>query len=132
MDLRMVCFQLIADEIIHLRIPMLYHHQCFSVQIFDSNRRSFGKAVLSWHCRHLLIASEWQEITETEPRLGIAHPDQKIKFCPQMTDFRENALMVVFERNQIYSMVFRRVSCVSCWKIEEMETAYTDDMKIGG
>lgn len=28
------------------------------------------------------------------------------------------------------SMVFSRVSCVSCWKIEEIETVYTDDMKI--
>lgn len=28
------------------------------------------------------------------------------------------------------SMVFRRVSCVSCKKIEEIETVYTNDMKI--
>lgn len=26
-------------------------------------------------------------------------------------------------------MVFRRVSCVSCWKIEEIETVYTDYIK---
>lgn len=27
-------------------------------------------------------------------------------------------------------MVFRRVSCVSCKKTEEIETVYTNDMKI--
>ena len=57
--------------------------------------------MLSGHGSHLPVSTKRQEIAEIEPRFGIAYPDQKIKFLPELADFCENAVVVVFKGNKV-------------------------------
>ena len=82
-------------------IPLLYHHQRFSVEIFYGETFFFCQRMLPGHGDAVLIGSQRQEVTVLLPDEGVADANEKIEFLSQGRNLRHDAGVIVLERNDV-------------------------------